>query len=176
VAPPSSTVTGARPEPNDGGPQDHVGRRVTAPPRRLHPLVTLPVVALVVYFVTSAVAEGGQDPTPTARGRAPAGDAAASPSSSASARRSYAIALEELRGMSPAARPGTRFELWVTWEPPATRRVRHELLVRAAVLEKIAPPVTPTGPHAVLLRVPATAIPDLLHADRFGTLSVAQLP
>ena len=90
--------------------------------------------------------------------------------------RSYAVSMDELQGLSPDAPRGTRLELWVTYEPPVTRRVRHFLVVKGAVLEKIAPAVTPTGPDAALLLVPQQDIPKLLTADRLGSLSVTARP
>jgi hypothetical protein len=90
--------------------------------------------------------------------------------------RSYAVSMDELQGLSPDAPRGTRLELWVTYEPPVTRRVRHFLVVKGAVLEKIAPAVTPTGPDAALLLVPQQDIRKLLTADRLGSLSATARP
>ena len=90
--------------------------------------------------------------------------------------RSYAVALDDLHGLSPAAAPGTRLRLWVTYGPPVTRRVRHYVLIEEAFLEKIAPAVTPAGPDAALLLVPADDIRDLVTAEiRGGSLSATTL-
>jgi hypothetical protein len=86
--------------------------------------------------------------------------------------RSYAVALPELRGLSPDAAPGTRLELWVAWEPPVTKRPQFRLLLRGAVLERLVPPVTAQGPTTALLLVPEERIGDLLYADQWGALSV----
>ena len=89
--------------------------------------------------------------------------------------RDYAIAVAELRGLPPDADVGTRLELWVTWDRPVTRKPRLQRLVPEATLVRIAPPVTPEGPAAAVLRVPTGRISDLLYADGYGALSVTVL-
>jgi hypothetical protein len=103
---------------------------------------------------------------------------AVSPSSAAerSDLRSYAVALPELQGLSPDAKPGSAVELWVTWDTPGGRKPRLEPLIERAVLERIVPPLTPGAPDTALLKVPSTDIPDLLFADRYGLLSATVVP
>lgn len=85
---------------------------------------------------------------------------------------SYAVAVNELHGLSPQAIPGTTLDIWVAWEPPVTKKPRIQPLLADVILEGIAPPVLPDGPHAALLLVPAGQISDLLYGDRYGSLSV----
>ena len=96
---------------------------------------------------------------------------APSPLPSSSSRRTYALGLHELAGIPNDTPPGTRIELWVTWEPPLTRDVRVQLLVKDVIVERLVPPVVPEGPTSALLSVRVRDIPDLLYGDRFGELS-----
>jgi len=91
-------------------------------------------------------------------------------------RRSYAIALPDLKGLPPDAVPGTQMELWVAWEPPLTRRPRIQRLFPSVVLEKIAPPAIEGGPAVAILSVESSDVSDLLWGDRYGALSVVLLP
>ncbi len=118
--------------------------------------------------------EGGETrPAPAvAPSRPPNGS---SPSTAGEAR-GYWVSVAEVDGLPESAPPGTRMELWVAWEPPVTARPRVDRLVREVTLERIAPPVTPQGPAAALLSLPAARIGDVLYADRWGALSVAILP
>ena len=127
-----------------------------APPESTSPREELPL-SLAPTAAISPV-----PPTPAA---SPQGDVG-TPS-----RRTYAIGLHELVGLSPDAVPGTEFELWVTWEPPVTRSARIQLLVKDARLERLVPPVVPEGPTTALLSLPTRDVPDLLYGDRFGHLS-----
>lgn len=88
----------------------------------------------------------------------------------------YAIAVAELAGLSPNATPGTTLQLWVTWDPPVTKRPRLQKLLDGVVLDEIAPPVTPDGPHVALLSVARSQLDELLWADRYGSLSAAVIP
>jgi hypothetical protein len=90
--------------------------------------------------------------------------------------RGYALPVAELSGLPGDARPGTELELWVTWDPPVTKRPRLQRLIRRVVLEKVAPAVTPDGPDAAILLVPVEKLPDLVYADRYGAISVGLLP
>lgn len=87
-------------------------------------------------------------------------------------RRSYAIGLQDLAGLPPDAAPGARLELWVTWEPPITRRPRLQRLIGDVLLERIIPGSVPEAPVTVLLSVPTDRVGDLIYADGFGRLSV----
>jgi hypothetical protein len=90
--------------------------------------------------------------------------------------RSYAIATSELGGLPPDPQPGARLDLWVTWSPPVVPEIRVQKLISGIVLEKVAPPVTPSGPAAAVFLVPVRDMSDLLWADRFGELSVSGIP
>ena len=105
---------------------------------------------------------------PTTAGSTPA--PAASPPVTVP-RRTYALGLHEIAGLSPDAEAGTRLELWVTWEPPVTERVQVQPLLRDVMVERVIPPSVPEGPTTVLLSVPVRGISDLLYGDRFGELS-----
>lgn len=85
--------------------------------------------------------------------------------------REYAIALDELAGFPVDVPAGTFVELWVAWDRPSRSPKLQRLIPKAEFLRLVAP-VTPTGPTAVVLRVPAHRIPDLLWADGYGALSV----
>lgn len=87
-------------------------------------------------------------------------------------RRSYAIGLQDLPGLPPDAVPGTRLELWVTWEPPVTREPRLQKLIADVVLERTIPGSVPEAPVTVLLSIPADRSGDLIYADGYGRLSV----
>ena len=106
--------------------------------------------------------------TPTTAAPTPA--SVPSPASTVS-RRAYALGLHEIAGLSPDAVAGTHLELWVTWEPPVTKRVQVQLLLKDVVVERMIPPSLPEGPTTVLLSVPVRGVSDLLYGDRFGELS-----
>jgi hypothetical protein len=90
--------------------------------------------------------------------------------------RSYALEITELDGLPPDASPGTALEIWVTWEPPITRRIRVQRLIKQAQVERIIPNIVPEGPATVLLSIPKRDIADMFYGDRFGQLSAAVLP
>jgi hypothetical protein len=90
--------------------------------------------------------------------------------------RSYAVSANELQGLPFDSPPGTRIELWVAWEPPITDKPRVHLLVSGVVLEKIAPPTIPDGPHTAVLLVPPKRIPDVIYGDLYGRLSAVVVP
>ena len=89
---------------------------------------------------------------------------------------SYAIATAELQGLPPDLPPGSTVDLWVTWQPPVTKRAKVRPLLEGVRLEKIAPPLLPDGPQAAILAVPAERISDLIWGDRFGALTVVVPP
>jgi len=89
--------------------------------------------------------------------------------------RSYALEITELDGLPPDASPGTALEIWVTWEPPITRRIRVQRLIQHARVERIIPNIVPEGPATVLLSIPRRDIADIFYGDRFGQLSAAVL-
>ena len=85
----------------------------------------------------------------------------------------YAIALPDIAGLSPDAAPGSYLQLWVTWDPPITKRPRLQKLIDRVVLEEIVPPVTAQGPRVAMLSVARGHLDELLWADRYGSLSAA---
>jgi hypothetical protein len=90
--------------------------------------------------------------------------------------RSYALEVTELDGLPPDAPPGTLLEVWVTWEPPLTRKIKIQKLIPRARLEKIIPNIVPEAPATALVSVPRSTIVDLMYGDRFGRLGVTVLP
>ena len=86
-------------------------------------------------------------------------------------RRSYAISMERLSGLSASSPEGATLELWVTWGPPVTKRPRVQALLQDVLLKQVAAPVTPGGPEVAILLVTDDQIPDLIFAERFGELS-----
>lgn len=91
------------------------------------------------------------------------------------ARRTYAIALHELEGLSPDVAPGTRIELWVAWDPSISEGPDIRPLLKDVIIEKLIPPVVPEGAVDVLLSVPMKGISDLFYGDRFGAFHVAMI-
>jgi hypothetical protein len=89
--------------------------------------------------------------------------------------RSYALEITELDGLPPDASPGTELEIWVTWEPPITRRIRVQRLIQQVRVVRIIPNIVPEGPATVLLSIPRRDIADMFYGDRFGELSAAIL-
>lgn len=85
---------------------------------------------------------------------------------------SYAFDVGELDGLPPNVTSGQKLDLWVTWEPPVTKRTVVQPLMKGIALEKVAPPVLPNGPAAALFLVPQARVGDLIWADRYGALSV----
>ena len=86
-------------------------------------------------------------------------------------RTSYAISLAELSGLPRDARPGTVVDLWVTWDPPLTKRPKVQPLIRGAIVEKMAPAVVPGSLPDAILSVPERQVPRLIYGDRYGSLS-----
>lgn len=84
---------------------------------------------------------------------------------------SYAFLLPELEGLSPTIVPGTEIEIWATWEPPVTKRLKVQLLIPKATVAKVIPSIEP-GPPTVMLELERRHIPDILFGDKFGDLSV----
>lgn len=87
--------------------------------------------------------------------------------------REYALSLERVTGIAPITPPGSRLELWVAWKPPVTRAPRIQRLLPSVTLQRIVPPVTPQGPLVAILLVDIDDMPDLLYAERYGSLSAA---
>lgn len=85
--------------------------------------------------------------------------------------RSYAVSLADMRGLPSDARPGTRLDLWVTWDADHRPRPRFHRLLQDVVLDRIIPPLAAGSPGTALLSVPEREITALLYGDRFGSLS-----
>jgi hypothetical protein len=151
-------------------------------------LLSLEPAAPTRSFTTPAPSGRMSPPEPRSNSDLSTGDGQATPSSpseqvppatslqGAGETRGYALPVAELSGLPGDAPPGTELELWVTWDPPLTKRPRLQRLIRRVVLEKMAPAVTPGGPNAAILLVPVEKLPDLVYADRYGDLSVGLLP
>ena len=157
------------------------GRRMTTPTRKL---AVFGVVAGALIFVGWDVFAGlsSQGPAaekpstasaPTPVASVPTTEPIDAPARVNQDRVSYAIAVAELAGLSPTSAPGTLLELWVTWDPPITKRPKLQKLLDDVVLDEIAPPVTPEGPQVALLSVARNQLDELLWADRYGSLSAA---
>ena len=154
-------------------------------PRRQKQLIAAAVVSLLGFLLggdallslasggseaparRSAAPRSGPGPSPTPRPPSPAG--------AGEALVSYAVALEDLSGLSPDAPPGTRMQLWVAWEPPLVKRPRIDLLLEGVALERIVPGLTPASPGTALLLVQRSEVGDLLYADRWGRLSAVMV-
>jgi hypothetical protein len=83
----------------------------------------------------------------------------------------YAFLLPELEGLPPSTSPGTEIEIWATWEPPLTKKLKVQRLIPRATVSKILPSIEP-GPPTVVLEIERRFIPDIMYGDRFGALSV----
>jgi hypothetical protein len=126
--------------------------------------------------VESAAPPGRQDPPqPTAVTSPSAVTSHVSEGDSVS-RREYALGLHELSGLPADVPTGTHIELWVAWDPPITDEPKVQRLIRDVVVSKVIPPVTPEGPHAVIVSVPLDRMSDLIYGDRYGSLSALILP
>ena len=144
------------------------------------------VYALALFGRTAEVVAEPVTPAPTATPSRPSPElpVPASPApapvstrvAASPATRLYALGLHELPGLEASAPPGTRLEIWVAWEPPITKEPEVQLLIDQVVLEKIVPPLTPEGPTAAILSVPAGAFRDLVYGDRYGHFNAAILP
>ena len=110
----------------------------------------------------------------------PEGSSSTSPEagvgSAQGAYRGYALALAELRGLSPEVPPGSRLQLWVSWEPPITKHPRVQRLPGVVLVDQIVEPLTPEGPISVELLIPTKELPDFLFAHRYGALSAVLIP
>lgn len=86
----------------------------------------------------------------------------------------YAVPIVELQGLSPDVAPGSRLDLWVTWQPPVVDKPDVRRLLEGVILERIVPPTLPDGPHAAVLQVPTRRAHRLIWGHRFGVLSVLE--
>jgi hypothetical protein len=167
----SDPVSGARPKSERTG--DPAGFSAT----RIRRLAMFALGVIVIgVLLTSVWLESGE----SAAGDG--GEVSRGASSSPSSRRpasddlaSYAFLLPELQGFPPDVKPGTAIEIWVTWEPPVTKKLQVQQLVPQATVEELIPSIEP-GPPTVMLSLERRHIPDLMYGDRYGSLSTVVLP
>lgn len=167
--PPPRQVSGARPKVQPrGGPAGFINSKA----RRLGALGG-GVVILGLLASTFAFGGGSSAPKPNdvtlAQGPT---DVATPPSSTDLA--SYAFHLPELDALPATVPPGTEIEIWATWEPPVTKKLKVQRLIPRATVEKVIPSID-SGPPTVLLELERRYIPDIMYGDRFGSLSVVLL-
>jgi len=158
--------------------------------RRFKSFAPAIAVALLAFLVATVLGRGMPEPdAPVSDQTVTVNPSSQSPSSPPAAiiepsaptvngepTRAYAIATSDLAGLPPDPQPGARLDIWVTWSPPVVSEVRIQKLIPGLVLEKVAPPVTPSGSAAAVFLVPVKNMSDLLWADRFGELSVTGIP
>jgi hypothetical protein len=159
---------------NRGG-NDLVMHRSSGRVRRILAFA-LPIVVLVLVLRLAGSQAQSPAVKPVIVEESTPAPATTTPASAGPGFRSYAIEVTELEGLPPNAQPGARLELWVTWEPPLTKSIKVQRLIRTVRLESMVEPVVPEAPATAVLSVPAGNIPDLLYGDRFGALSVSILP
>ena len=146
-------------------------RRLTAIPVppfvRLLAIAVAPAVSLLLVWSMGGDASKPREAPPAA---SPATVHAPEPVEEVSDpdRRSYAIALPALRGLPEDAPPGTKLELWVTWDPEVKPKAQIQRLLDDVVLVRIVPPLTPEAPAAAVVSVPAGSVGDLLWGDLYG--------
>lgn len=167
----SGPVSGARPKSERAdGPAGLFSRRI----RRLA-ILAVAVIATGVLLSSAWLDSGDSttgDPGDASRGApiSPSGRGHASDD-----RASYAFLLPELEGLPPDVEPGTAVEIWVTWEPPVTKKLQVQQLVPRATVDELIPSIEP-GPPTVMLSLERRHIPDLMYGDRYGALSTVILP
>jgi hypothetical protein len=83
---------------------------------------------------------------------------------------SYAFLLPELKGLPATIAPGTVIEIWATWEPPVTKKLKVQQLIPRATVAEVIPSIEP-GPPTVMLEMERRHIPDITYGDRFAALS-----
>lgn len=127
---------------------------------------TVPSDAGVATLTPAATADAVPTTLPTAIPTTPPGAATKVASSVG-----YSIDISEIAGLADSTPPGTVVDIWVTWDPPLTKVPKLQRLLGGVVVERIAPPVTPQGPHVAMLSIAAKHADDLLWADRYGSLS-----
>ncbi|MGH2699847.1 MAG: hypothetical protein ACRDJL_11720 [Actinomycetota bacterium] len=157
----SREVSGARPKvERSGGPADLLNSRVGR-------LAGVGVAVLLLGLVVATLAVGtGEEPKATGgpgKSNRPSAPAATDLAN-------YAFLLPELKGLPPSTAPGTVIEIWATWEPPVTKKLKVQQLIPRATVTKMFPSIEP-GPPTVMLELERRFIPDLMYGDRFGTLS-----
>jgi hypothetical protein len=84
---------------------------------------------------------------------------------------SYALDLASIDGLPPDLTEGTPVEVWVTWSRGG-RVAEPEKWIGVATFERIAPAVTPSGPDAVVLTIPADQKAKMIWAAQYGAVSI----
>jgi hypothetical protein len=163
--PPNREVSGARPKvERNGGPADLLKSRVMR-------MLALGMVVLVIGLGVTALLFDEEASAPQLeRDRNGAGPTGRD-QPAATDLTTYAFLLPELEGLPPSTSPGTEIEIWATWEPPVTKRLKVQRLIPRATVSKILPSIEP-GPPTVVLEIERRYIPDIMFGDRFGALSV----
>jgi hypothetical protein len=158
----SREVSGARPKVDrGGGPADLLKSRSAR-------LIGVGVAVLLAGLLATSTLLSGETAIPeTANVREessrPSAPAASDPAN-------YAFLLPELKGLPATTPPGTVVEIWATWEPPVTKKLKVQQLIPRATVTKMIPSIEP-GPPTVMLEMERRHIPDLMYGDRFGVLS-----
>jgi len=162
---PNREVSGARPKvERSGGPADLLKSRVVR-------MLLLGVVVLVIGLGVTAMLFDEDASAPPLQ-REPNGTGTTDRDQPvATDLTTYAFLLPELEGLPPSTSPGTEIEIWATWEPPVTKRLKVQRLIPRATISKILPSIEP-GPPTVVLEIERRYIPDIMFGDRFGALSV----
>ena len=139
--------------------------------RIVFPPTSVPATAAPVISGASAPEEvyASAASTPSASPSVPPVAEAPGPS----ARREYAVALPDLRGLPLDVAPGTPLELWVSWDDAYTEGPQIQRLVRSVTVVRYIEPVTAEGPLVVVLSVPEKSMKAVMYGDRFGSFSVA---
>ncbi|HZK52337.1 MAG TPA: hypothetical protein VFD47_12330 [Actinomycetota bacterium] len=158
-------VSGARPKvERNGGPADLLKTRVGR-------LVCLGVAVFLIALGASVMLIDGETAATGSRDEGVAVQDTDHAPPAATDLASYAFLLPELEGLPPNTRPGTEIEIWATWQPPVTKKLKVHQLVPRATVAKIIPSIEP-GPPTVMLELERRFIPDLMYGDRFGALSI----
>ncbi|CAN5675664.1 hypothetical protein BH20ACT23_BH20ACT23_25290 [soil metagenome] len=158
-------VSGARPKvERSGGPADLLKSRVGR-------LVCLGGAVFLIGLGASAVLVDGEPMPSRAKDDGVATGGTDRDTPAVTDLVSYAFLLPELEGLPPNTKPGTEIEIWATWEPPVTKKLKVHQLVPRATVAKIIPSIEP-GPPTVMLELERKFIPDLMYGDRFGALSI----
>jgi hypothetical protein len=149
--------------------------------RNLSPrLVRLSVALAIGIAALWLVPSLSHDAEPQAALRAAASIApAASPEASQPPvppdRATYWIGAHEIEGVVPELAPGTRVEVWVTWEPPLVKQPVVEKLIRDAYIAAILPSTMIEGTLDVGLSLNDRDISAMTYGERFGSLNLIVL-
>jgi len=158
-------VSGARPKvERRGGPADLYKSRVWR-------LGLVGIAVLVIGFGLSALLLDKGEPAPQVEEKRNTARSSDPQSPVATDLASYAFLLPELEGLPPTVSSGTEIEIWATWEPPVTKRLKVQRLIPSATISKVIPSIEP-GPPTVMLELERRFLPDIMFGDRFGALSV----